>query len=47
MSAKVIETTEIEQLKEGRAGFRVGDKVRVFTRVKEAIRSGPSSFPAL
>ena len=44
MSAKVIETIEKEQLKEGRAGFRVGDKVRVFTRVKEGDKERTQLF---
>ena len=44
MSSKVIETIEKEQLKEGRAGFRVGDKIRVFTRVKEGDKERTQLF---
>ncbi len=44
MSSKVIEAIEKEQFKEGRAGFRVGDKVKVFTRVKEGDKERTQLF---
>jgi large subunit ribosomal protein L19 len=44
MSAKIIETIEKEQFKEGRAGFGVGDKIKVFTKVKEGDKERTQLF---
>ena len=44
MSAKIIETIEKEQFKEGRTGFGVGDKIKVFTKVKEGDKERTQLF---
>lgn len=44
MDAKIIDRIEKEQLKEGRSDFRVGDKIRVFTRVKEGEKERTQLF---
>jgi large subunit ribosomal protein L19 len=44
MSAKVIEAIEKEQFKEGRTGFGVGDKIKVFTKVKEGDKERTQLF---
>jgi len=44
MSARVIEAIEKEQFKEGRTGFGVGDKIKVFTKVKEGDKERTQLF---
>ena len=44
MSAKIIEAIEKEQFKEGRTGFGVGDKIKVFTKVKEGDKERTQLF---
>ena len=44
MSAKIIEAIEKEQFQEGRTGFGVGDKIKVFTKVKEGDKERTQLF---